>query len=98
MRSLLAGLGFVAVCVFVACSSSSTGTNNSSSGSSSGGPSRGGTPISTADCDKRCKAKATACEAPAGQADQPCSQLCGSSPTTEQLTCLEAKTCQELAN
>ena len=77
-----------------ACSSSTSGTNTSSS---SGGTSGGSSPkISAADCQSRCKTKATQCGAPADQGTQACASLCDGSFTDAQLVCLEGKSCEVL--
>ncbi|MBN9159528.1 MAG: hypothetical protein BGO98_28640 [Myxococcales bacterium 68-20] len=88
MRSVLA-----ISLLLVACSSSSSSdsTSSSSGGSSSGG----GTPVSAADCNERCKPKATECGAPEEQIAGYCANLCQSA-TQEQLACLEQKTCGQL--
>lgn len=77
--------------LLLACSSSS---DNSSPSPTSSSP--GNTPVSTADCQDRCKAKATSCNAPASDAEQGCQQICSGSITSGQITCLENKSCSEL--
>ncbi len=80
----------------LACSSSTSGTNTSSS---SGGTSGGASPkISNADCQSRCKTKATTCGAPASDAAQGCTKLCDGSFTDAQLVCLEGASCESLQN
>jgi len=76
-----------------ACSSSTTGTSSGTSGSS------GGVAASAADCASRCESKFTTCGADAASAKSNCSsQVCEASPTGDQLTCLENKSCDAIAN
>jgi hypothetical protein len=84
-----------ALVLLVACSSNTSGT--SSSGSSSGGASGSTTPVSSADCSSRCDTKLKQCPDLAAQAPQGCSQLCGAQLTEGQMSCLEGKTCEQLA-
>jgi hypothetical protein len=78
----------------LACSSTSTGTGTSSGSAGSSGS----TPISTADCKSRCSSKATTCGATSTQAAETCGSLCDGTLTDSQLTCLEGKSCNELAS
>ena len=79
--------GFVLACFLVACTS--TTNNNPPSGG-------GGTPVSTADCKDKCKSKATSCNATPSDAEQGCTQICGGSITSDQIDCLESKSCDAL--
>ncbi len=86
----LAALSFAVLSVTsLACS---TNVTNNPAGPS--GP--GSTPIPTADCTSRCEAKATNCGAPAADAKQACAQICDGTYTSDQISCLEGKSCSEL--
>jgi len=86
LAALLSGGG-----ALLACSSSSNG-------SSPTGGSSNTTPVTSADCETRCKDKATSCNAKPSDADQACSQICDSTKiTSDQVDCLENKSCDTLA-
>jgi hypothetical protein len=82
-----------------ACSSSTTGTGASSGTSGTSGSSgTTATPVSAADCASRCEAKLTTCGADGATAKNGCSaQVCNASPSADQLTCLEGKTCDQIS-
>ncbi len=92
----LASFAFVAslTVVAAACSSTTSSTPTGSSGTS------GAPPASAADCASRCEAKFLKCpgaDAPSAKAN--CAmQVCNASPTADQLTCLENKSCDEISN
>ncbi len=78
-----------------ACSSSTSGTSSGTPGTSG---TSGSAAASAADCASRCEAKFTKCGADATSAKGNCSeQVCGASPTADQLTCLEGKTCDAIS-
>ena len=78
--------------LLAACTTNTTNNNGGTSGGTSGSA-----PVPQADCNTRCKAKATTCGATAAQADQGCGQIC-TSYTVDQLSCLEGKSCDQLQN
>jgi hypothetical protein len=78
------------------CSSTTSSTPTGSSGTSG---TSGGTPLSASDCASRCEAKFTKCGGDAASAKSNCaSQVCNASPTADQVTCLENKSCDDIAN
>jgi hypothetical protein len=78
----------------VGCSSSTSGTPTGSSGTSGATT----TPASADVCASRCEAKFTTCGGDAASAKSNCaSQVCNASPTVDQLTCLEEKSCDAIA-
>jgi hypothetical protein len=81
----------------VACSSSTASTPTGTSGGTSGTATSGGTPATAADCSSRCEAKFVKCGDTTGGKSNCMSQVCSASPTADQLTCLENKTCDEIA-
>jgi hypothetical protein len=82
----------------IACSSTTASTPTGTSGGTSGTATSGGTPASAADCASRCEAKFMKCGGDAPSAKSNCSsQVCNASPSAAQLTCLEAKSCDEIA-
>jgi hypothetical protein len=88
MRTLI--LPLILSIAAVACSSSTTT-------SSSPGGGGGSTPVTTQDCTTGCKNKGTQCGGTADQVNQYCANLCGGQVTQEQMTCLQSKSCDELA-
>lgn len=78
--------------LLAACSDDSSGGNGGNGGSA------GSTKLSFDDCNKLCTDKATACQAPAGQAEQICDPLCKGGVTQAQGDCLVNKPCQELSS
>ena len=97
MKLLLSSFFAALTLAAIACSSSTGSTPTGSSGTSGSGTS-GGTPASAADCASRCEAKFTMCgDAPANVKSDCSSQVCNASPTAAQLTCLEGKSCADIA-
>lgn len=90
-HALLVALAAIAT-LGSACSSSASGSTTGSA--TSGSSSTGG----MVDCATPCHAKAQQCGATEAQATAACAQICGGSVTQDQLTCLEGKSCAELAN
>lgn len=88
----LATLSFTILSVTSAACSTNV-TNNPAGGGSSG---PGSTPVPTADCTSRCEAKATKCGAPAADGKQACAKICDGTYTSDQLACLEEKSCSAL--
>ena len=77
----------------VAAAACSTNVTNNPAGP---GGSSGSAPVPTADCKSRCEAKATQCGAPSAKAVEGCNVICDGSYTSDQLACLEDKSCSEL--
>jgi hypothetical protein len=75
--------------------SSADGNAGSGPGPGTGGSGQAGP---AANCSGRCSTKASACGLPSDLVPTYCQQLCDSSPTEAQLSCLEGKSCQELMN
>jgi hypothetical protein len=53
--------------------------------------------LSASGCLSICEAKAAACGAPSGAAAMDCQAMCAESPTSEQLACIQTRTCSSLA-
>lgn len=87
----LAALSF-SVLSFTSVACSTNVTNNPADP----GGSSGSAPVAVADCTSRCEAKATKCGAPASQGKEACAAICDGSYTSDQLACLEDKSCNEL--
>jgi hypothetical protein len=79
-----------------ACGDADDTGGGGSGGHGSTGSTGSGAPAP--DCAERCAAKAGECGAPPDVAANACGQLCGMSLTEAQMTCLEAKSCNELAD
>jgi hypothetical protein len=86
-RIVFAPLLLALVSLASACSSSSSPPAGTT----------GGAAVSSADCATSCESRATTCGYPAADGDQACAALCGGSVTEEQLTCLQGRSCTELA-
>lgn len=93
--------------LFSACTVTNTtpAPSGSPGSSSSSGGSSGTTPtLTSAACNERCVAKANACGGVPETAENPngtqgyCDSLCASALTEEQMTCLEGKSCTQLAS
>jgi hypothetical protein len=50
------------------------------------------------DCATVCQGRATSCGEPASDATASCAEFCAMSPTSTQLTCIQATSCDDLAN
>ena len=81
-----------------ACSSTTSSAPAGSSGTSGTSGSSGAVAVSADVCASRCEAKFTKCGADAASAKSNCSaQVCNASPSADQLTCLEGKSCDAIA-
>lgn len=100
MKSSSSLVGLVASLIVssmvVGCSGDESSATPGGEGASSGGSS-GSSPqlASTGDCEKRCTANAEECGA-GEEGARSCADLCKEELTTDQLACLEKKSCAEI--
>lgn len=83
--------------VVAACNSDSTSSTTQNGSKDDGSKDDGDPKVPAAACETSCKSKVSSCGGSEEQATAACERTCGGGLTAKQLSCLQTKSCEELA-